>query len=54
MNSFKKLNVKDDAVSAVDSKKDISVIALKSEDIRFNGGQQCDMSKGPCSCGAWH
>ena len=21
---------------------------------RFNGGQECDMDKGPCSCGAWH
>jgi len=19
-----------------------------------NGGQLCDMAKGPCSCGAWH
>jgi len=19
-----------------------------------NGGQRCDVTKGPCSCGAWH
>jgi hypothetical protein len=21
---------------------------------RTNGGRQCDVSSGPCSCGAWH
>ena len=20
----------------------------------YNGGQACDVSQGPCSCGAWH
>ena len=20
----------------------------------FNGGQKCDVTEGPCSCGAWH
>jgi hypothetical protein len=20
----------------------------------YNGGQKCDVSRGPCSCGAWH
>jgi hypothetical protein len=20
----------------------------------YNGGQKCDVSDGPCSCGAWH
>ena len=27
---------------------------LKPEDVRYNGGQRCDMLSGPCSCGAWH
>lgn len=22
--------------------------------IGYNGGQKCDVMKGPCSCGAWH
>lgn len=20
----------------------------------WNGGQKCDVTRGPCSCGAWH
>lgn len=20
----------------------------------YNGGQSCDVTRGPCSCGAWH
>jgi hypothetical protein len=22
--------------------------------VGYNGGQKCDVTKGPCSCGAWH
>jgi hypothetical protein len=32
----------------------VEVVSLKSDDIRYNGGEKCDMKKGPCSCGAWH
>jgi len=22
--------------------------------VGYNGGQRCDTTEGPCSCGAWH
>lgn len=22
--------------------------------VRYNGGIRCDVSRGPCACGAWH
>jgi hypothetical protein len=27
---------------------------LPPSEVRYNGGQRCDMRVGPCSCGAWH
>ncbi len=34
---------------------DLSVIDRVSEGLGpTNGGRRCDVSKGPCSCGAWH
>ncbi len=29
-------------------------VLLPEDVVRYNGGQRCDMEKGPCACGAWH
>jgi len=26
----------------------------KSVDMGMNGGRRCDVTSGPCACGAWH
>ena len=26
----------------------------RNVDLGTNGGRRCDVSSGPCSCGAWH
>lgn len=26
----------------------------KNASFGYNGGRACDVSRGPCSCGAWH
>ncbi|MCC6934209.1 MAG: hypothetical protein IT406_00735 [Candidatus Yanofskybacteria bacterium] len=35
-----------------------AIDAAKLEELEgrfgFNGGRGCDVSSGPCSCGAWH
>lgn len=29
-------------------------VPLASGVVQYNGGQRCDTTSGPCSCGAWH
>ena len=37
-------------------KGEIDLREMEREEGRYgsNGGRGCDVSKGPCSCGAWH
>jgi hypothetical protein len=35
-------------------KKDSGFVPLSPKIKKTNGGQLCDMQKGPCACGAWH
>lgn len=43
----------DNGVSFTD-KKDSGIVPLPLNSKKTNGGQLCDMKKGPCACGAWH
>lgn len=35
---------------------DLSVMEAHSQYVNMgtNGGQRCDVRRGPCACGAWH
>lgn len=37
----------------VDGALDLYIMELHPA-VGYNGGQKCDVSSGPCSCGAWH
>lgn len=40
----------------VDGALDCQIMDLHSQyvDMGTNGGTRCDVTKGPCACGAWH
>lgn len=42
--------------SFIDGHLDMMVMEAHSKYAgqRINGGKRCDVSNGPCSCGAWH
>jgi len=33
---------------------DVLVELLEEQKPKYNGGVKCDMTEGPCACGAWH
>ena len=37
----------------VDGAIDLSIID-NAPAVGYNGGRKCDVTSGPCSCGAWH
>lgn len=42
------------ACAFIDDALDLSVIEAHGGLHGYNGGVACDVSSGPCSCGAWH
>lgn len=44
------------ACCMVDGVLDLSLMQAHTiyAPVSFNGGQPCDVTEGPCSCGAWH
>lgn len=38
-----------------DSEGNLDMRKLQNHTVNcYNGGQKCDVTTGPCSCGAWH
>lgn len=43
------------ASTTEDGAIDLSTFSsFEREPVGYNGGVACDVTKGPCSCGAWH
>ena len=37
-----------------DGALDMQLMEAHAQGMGTNGGRRCDVSNGPCSCGAWH
>ncbi len=42
------------ACATINGAVDISIMQAHEGLYGYNGGAACDVSTGPCSCGAWH
>lgn len=38
----------------VDGALDLSLMQMHEQHVGRNGGVRCDVTEGPCACGAWH
>ena len=32
----------------------VELLEAQNNKVKYNGGVKCDMTEGPCACGAWH